>query len=119
MEPQDPVSTSAVVRLNKAQKRATIAYMAPHALPHRLVLGAAIAALRNAVGRTQADLAGAAGIAPSTLVRIEGGTQQPTAATAVAVADALGVSLDAISVRITADGRLNGTPRRRGEQGDP
>lgn len=63
----------------------------------RLVNGATVAALREATGIRQNKLAEAAGVSPSFLSNIEAGRKQPSPATARALADCLGVSLDAIT----------------------
>ena len=63
----------------------------------RLVNGAAVAALRNAVGMKQVLLAKDVGVSGAFLSNIEAGRKQPGPQTARALADALGVPLEAIT----------------------
>jgi putative transcriptional regulator len=64
---------------------------------------------RVSAGLTQAGLAEAAGVTDETVSRIERGAYEPAVSTAVALADALGVSLDALTGRSAAR-----RPRQRG-----
>ena len=57
----------------------------------------ALRAIRELVGVEQADLAGRCGITQSHLSNIERGTRLPSPMVLRALADQLGVSLDAIS----------------------
>ncbi|MEN9797714.1 MAG: Helix-turn-helix domain [Pseudomonadota bacterium] len=57
-------------------------------------LGARIKAARNAAGMTQSRLAERAGIEVQSLSRIERGAYEPSLSTAVALAAALGMTLD-------------------------
>lgn len=63
----------------------------------RLVNGATIAALREALGIKQNKLADTVGISGPFLSNIEAGRKQPGPATTRALADAMGVPLDAIT----------------------
>jgi len=63
---------------------------------------------RKAAGLTQAELAEKAGLAFETISRVESGREPPSLRTAVAIADALGVSLDAVVGR-----SAKAPPRRR------
>ena len=58
------------------------------------MLGLRIAMLRRAAGLSQSQLAKAAGVSPSTIGMYEQGRREPSIDTLVAMADALGVSLD-------------------------
>lgn len=60
-------------------------------------LARAIRQLRQERGYTQEDLAHASGITVTTLVRIEGAKANPTWATVVKLASALGVSVGRIA----------------------
>lgn len=62
--------------------------------PHRVAR--AVREKRTAIGLTQAELAEKAGLAFETISRIESGREPPAIRTAVALADALGLSLDAV-----------------------
>ncbi len=62
-----------------------------------VALGARIRALRTGARLTQARLAEAAGIEVQSLSRIERGEYEPSLSACVALADALGVSVDAIA----------------------
>jgi transcriptional regulator with XRE-family HTH domain len=68
----------------------------------RQVNGPAIAAIRKALGITQAALAERAGISPSHMNKIEHGVEQPKFETAVRIARELGVTPDTIAPVITA-----------------
>jgi transcriptional regulator with XRE-family HTH domain len=59
--------------------------------------GAAIRALRDALGIKQVSLAARAGISAPSLCNIEIGGEQPSAATVRRLAEELGVVLDAIT----------------------
>jgi transcriptional regulator with XRE-family HTH domain len=63
----------------------------------RQVNGLAIAAIRAALGITQAELAQRSGISRSHMNKIEHGVEQPKFETAVRIAQQLGVSTDAIA----------------------
>ena len=70
-------------------------------------IGKRVRYARVSAGLTQAGLAEAAAISDETVSRIERGAYEPAISTAVALADALGVSLDALT------GRSGGTRSRR------
>lgn len=59
--------------------------------------GAAIRAIREALGIPQQDLGARAGISRSHMNKIEQGAEQPGPETARRLADELGVTLDAIT----------------------
>lgn len=59
--------------------------------------GASIRALREAIGIRHGDLARAAQISPGYLTNIEKGVRQPSPTVLRAIADRLGVTLDAIT----------------------
>ena len=63
----------------------------------RQVNGPAIRALRMALGIKQQDLAERSGISPSHMNKIESGAENGRHETAVRIAQALGVPLDAIA----------------------
>ncbi|MGW2379107.1 helix-turn-helix domain-containing protein [Streptomyces sp. NPDC001658] len=63
---------------------------------------------RTALDISQADLAKATGISLRQLARYEAGEQQPTLSAAVALADALGISLDLLAGRVSYDLDLSG-----------
>ena len=63
----------------------------------RLVNGATVAALREALGMRQNKLAESCGVSGAYLCNVEAGRKQPSPATTRAIADSLGVSLDAIT----------------------
>jgi transcriptional regulator with XRE-family HTH domain len=65
--------------------------------------GVAIRALREALGISVSDLAAAAGVDRTALWRIEKDGTQPRPDTLRKIADRLGVSLDAITSRVTED----------------
>lgn len=65
-------------------------------------LGRHIRDLRLASGRSQADIAGLAGLAESTVGAVEAGRSNPSLPTIVALAAALGVSIDQIVTAATA-----------------
>ncbi len=65
-------------------------------------LGHHIRELRLATGRTQADIARLAGLAESTVGAVEAGRSNPSLPTIVALARALGVSIDQIVAAATA-----------------
>ena len=69
---------------------------------HRQVNGLAIAAIRKALGITQAELARRSGISPSHMNKIERGVEQPKFETAVTIARELGVTTDTIAPVIQA-----------------
>lgn len=66
-------------------------------MTNRRANGATIRALREAIGIRHADLAQAAGISPGYLTNIEKGIRQPSPPVLRAIADRLGVTLDAIT----------------------
>ncbi len=68
----------------------------------RQVNGLAIAAIRKALGITQAELAKRSGISPSHMNKIEHGVELPKFETAVAIARELGVSTDTIAPVVQA-----------------
>lgn len=63
----------------------------------RKVNGAAIRAIREPLGIPQQELARRAGISPSHMNKIEHGHEAPKFETAVRIAQALGVPIDAIA----------------------
>lgn len=63
----------------------------------RQINGAAIRAIREPLGIPQFELAERAGISPSHMNKIEKGVEMPKLETAVRIAKALGVALDAIA----------------------
>ena len=63
----------------------------------RQINGAAIRAIREPLGIPQGELAKRAGISPSHMNKIEKGVEIPKLETAVRIARALGVVLDAIA----------------------
>lgn len=63
----------------------------------RQVNGAAIRAIREPLGIPQGELAKRAGISPSHMNKIEKGVEVPKFETAVRIAQALGVPIDAIA----------------------
>ena len=68
-----------------------------HMEAQRLTNGAAVAALREALGIKQVELAARCDISPPFLSNIEAGRKQPGPKTARALADALGCPLSAIT----------------------
>jgi transcriptional regulator with XRE-family HTH domain len=64
---------------------------------------------RKELGLSQAQLATAAGISLRQLARYEAGEQQPVLSAAVALADALGISLAQLAGQVTYDLDLTGT----------
>jgi transcriptional regulator with XRE-family HTH domain len=68
----------------------------------RATNGAAVKALREALGKNQGGLAAQAGISASYLANIEAGRKRPPLATARRLADVLGVPVDAITYPVTA-----------------
>lgn len=58
------------------------------------MFGARMATLRRAAGISQAQLADRMGVSPSAIGMYEQGRREPSIDTLVAIADALGVSLD-------------------------
>ena len=78
---------------------------APHAAPY-LSLGDVLYALRQRAGKTQAEVARAAGVSQALLSHWEGGTNRPTTAHLHAVGFALGASgeeIATLSARLFAD----------------
>jgi transcriptional regulator with XRE-family HTH domain len=65
-------------------------------------------ARRTALGLSQADLAKAAGVSLRQLARYEAGEQQPVLSAAVALADALGISLAHLAGQVSDDLDLSG-----------
>jgi transcriptional regulator with XRE-family HTH domain len=63
---------------------------------------------RTALGLSQAELARAAGVSVRQLARYEAGEQQPVLSAAVALADALGISLAQLAGQVTHDLDLSG-----------
>lgn len=63
----------------------------------RKILGPAVRAIREALGVKHGELAGRAQVNPGYLTLIEQGRRQPSPAVATRIANALGVSLDAIT----------------------
>jgi transcriptional regulator with XRE-family HTH domain len=68
-----------------------------------------IRARRTELGLSQAQLAKEAGVSPRQLARYEAGEQQPVLSAAVALADALHISLAQLAGQITYDLDLSGT----------
>ena len=68
-----------------------------------------IRARRAALGLSQAELARAANVSVRQLARYEAGEQQPVLSAAVALADALGISLAQLAGQVTHDLDLGGT----------
>lgn len=68
----------------------------------RATNGAAVKALREALGKGQAALAAQAEISGTYLSNIEAGRKQPPLTTARRLADVLGVPVDAITYPVTA-----------------
>jgi transcriptional regulator with XRE-family HTH domain len=64
---------------------------------------------RAELGLSQAQLAKAAGISPRQLARYEAGEQQPVLSAAVALAEALGISIAQLAGQVTYDLDLSGT----------
>jgi transcriptional regulator with XRE-family HTH domain len=83
--------------------------------PHELAFAAAIRAARVEAGRTQADVAEAAGLAVHTLQSAEQGARRTSVGEAAAIAQALGRSLDEL-VQVSSSARFEpprmGRPRR-------
>lgn len=65
--------------------------------PRRLLNGNTVRALREAIGIPQQDLALRCGLKPPYMCQIEAGSKQPSPAKQRAIADTLGVPLDAIT----------------------
>src|SRR5215208_211525 len=63
---------------------------------------------RAALGLSQAELAKKAGVSLRQLARYEAGDQQPVLSAAVALADALGISMDQLAGKVTYDLDLSG-----------
>jgi transcriptional regulator with XRE-family HTH domain len=68
-----------------------------------------IRARRTELGLSQAQLAKEAGVSPRQLARYEAGEQQPVLSAAVALADALQISLAQLAGQVTYDLDLSGT----------
>ena len=66
----------------------------------RLVHGAAVRAIREALGIKHGEFAISVDITPGYLTNIEAGRKQPSAEVAVAIAKRLGVPLDAITYSV-------------------
>lgn len=66
----------------------------------RLTHGAAVRAIREALGVKHGEFAINCDISPAYLTNIESGRKQPSAAVAVAIAQRLGVPLDAITYSV-------------------
>ncbi len=83
--------------------------------PHELAFAATIRAARVEAGRTQADVAEAAGLPVRTVRRAEQGLRRVTLGDAAAIAQSLGRSLDEL-VKVSADATFEppktGRPRR-------
>lgn len=69
----------------------------------RVVNGATVRALRDALGIPQTDLAARVGLSPSSLSHLEKSNRQVAAEHQRRIADELGVSLDAISMSVPTD----------------
>src|SRR4029453_4538336 len=67
-----------------------------------------IRARRTALGLSQAELAKAAGVSLRQLARYEAGEQQPVLSAAVALADALGISISQLVGEVSYDLDLSG-----------
>lgn len=71
--------------------------------------------LRNEAGLTLADLAEKSGLHSQTIVKLEGGERGPVWGTVVALADALGVPVEAFRKAARAEmERRPGRPRKEG-----
>jgi transcriptional regulator with XRE-family HTH domain len=68
-----------------------------------------IRARRTELGLSQAQLAKEAGVSPRQLARYEAGEQQPVLSAAVALADALQISIAQLAGQVTYDLDLSGT----------
>jgi transcriptional regulator with XRE-family HTH domain len=68
-----------------------------------------IRARRTELGLSQAQLAKNAGVSPRQLARYEAGEQQPVLSAAIALADALQISLAQLAGQVTYDLDLSGT----------
>ena len=66
-------------------------------MKHYTLDGSALAALREAAGLSQVQLAAAIGVGQDMLSRYESGARQPSAETAHKIAEALGVDFAAIT----------------------
>ncbi len=78
-------------------------------------LGRSMRELRLASGRTQAEVAALAGLAESTVGAVEGGRSNPSLPTMVALAAALGVSIDRLVTEATRSlGRVSVTRANAG-----
>ena len=66
----------------------------------RRINGATVRALRDALGIAQGDLAMRIGVHPAYLSNIERGVKQPSPATVRRLADAMGVTVDAITYAV-------------------
>lgn len=71
----------------------------------RLIHGPAVRAIREAVGIKHGDLAIRCLISPGYLSNIEKGAKQPSPKVASAIAEALGVSADAITYTVRAEAK--------------
>jgi len=69
----------------------------------RLAHGAAIRAIREALGIKHGEFAIQVDITPGYLTNIESGRKQPSPEVAVAIAKRLGVPLDAVTYAVPAD----------------
>lgn len=72
----------------------------------RLVNGATVRALREALGIKQTDFAARVGLSPSSLSHLEKANRQVAVHHQAKIATELGVSLDAISMAIPTDKRV-------------
>ncbi len=71
-------------------------------------LGDIIRSRRNAIGLSQTELAKAAGVHVRQIARYEAGEQQPALSVAVALADALGISIAQLAGQVSYDLDLSG-----------
>jgi transcriptional regulator with XRE-family HTH domain len=71
-------------------------------------LGDIIRTRRNAIGLSQTELAKAAGVHVRQIARYEAGEQQPALSVAVALADALGISIAQLAGQVSYDLDLSG-----------
>lgn len=81
-------------------------------------LGLHIRDVRRASGRSQADIARLAGIAESTVGAVEAGRSNPSLPTMIALANALGVTIDQIVTAATTPRTHVSVTRASGQGGD-
>lgn len=69
----------------------------------RLTHGAAVRAIREALGIKHGEFAIQCDITPGYLTNVEAGRKQPSAAVAATIAQRLGVPLDAVTYAVPSD----------------